>query len=1030
MAAIATVSPTSPFVPGVGGNPPAAHRHGPPSGTASADDHSGHGHTQPPPQVINDLLLQRVREAPDTLFFGYPATPKGKTDYVYHTVRDVDRYADAAARAYLAAGLIPEHPSPHRADVVALLAPSTVDYVINTFALSRLGFAVLFLSHRLAGDAVHSLLRATACTKLVVAPQYEARAAQMLQQPDDDDDDDGGGTDRSPCATVSVFRLVEFAAYAAAAAAAAASENDADPVRPLLVTAATTITTNHVALIIHSSGSTGLPKPIFQTHASCLANYADGIPYRAFITLPLFHNHGISTLFRALCAGKTAALYNASLPLAGSTLVDALQAVAPESLHCVPYALKLLAEDPRGIDALRRLQLVLFGGSGCPDELGDRLVAAGVYLAGHYGATEMGQLMTSFRDPATDTDWAYMRPVPAARPYVRMVPRGAGTYECVVLDGLPSKVQSNCDDPPHSFATRDLFTAHPTRPDAWKYLGRLDDRVTLVTGEKVLPVPYEHRIRQHPLVRECVVVGVGRAVPGLVVVPSAAPTTTTALLDALQPTLDAANAHAEAFGRITREMVCVLDPDTAYPTTDKGTVIRAAFYRQFADVIDQMYARLEAPELANADGTDGDGGNTGTKRLDLDEAGLETYLLALFAATLGVSPQQLQADTDLFGAGVDSLQAITARTKIMREIDLGGHVPGQNVVFEFPSVRQLVRHLVALRSGDAAAAAATAGDELKAMRALIAQYSDFSAFPTTTRDADLCPPGGRETVVLTGATGSLGAHLLHQLVREPHVDRVYCLVRVASSSSSSSSPEAAAETRVRAALADRGLPPLDAAAWAKITCLPADLSQDTLGLADDIVGDTERGIWNLTEALPLMFHSALTTGALPALDETPSWMPVDEMARAVLELAGLVPSNRAGTVAADAGDRQLVYHVQNRCLFRWTADLLPALRAAGLRFETVPQRAWVARLRASDPDPRRNPAIKLLGFFAGKYDNDQPGRAGLVFATRRTAAASPTVAAGFDVVGSGLVAKMVAWWQTQWAAAAEGTPKTASKTEQ
>lgn len=141
-----------------------------------------------------------------------------------------------------------------------------------------------------------------------------------------------------------------------------------------------------VSFIIHSSGSTGLPKPIFQTHASCLSNYSSGIPYRAFLTLPLFHNHGISTLFRALVAGKKIAMYNASLPLSGSTLTAAMEAVQPESLHCVPYALKLMAETDRGIEVLRRCKLVLFGGSSCPDDLGDKLVDAGVYLVGHYGA--------------------------------------------------------------------------------------------------------------------------------------------------------------------------------------------------------------------------------------------------------------------------------------------------------------------------------------------------------------------------------------------------------------------------------------------------------------------------------------------------------------------------------------------------------------------------------------------------------------------------------------------------------------------
>jgi long-subunit acyl-CoA synthetase (AMP-forming) len=39
--------------------------------------------------------------------------------------------------------------------------------------------------------------------------------------------------------------------------------------------------------------------------------------------------------------------------------------------------------------------------------------------------------------------------------------------------------------------------------------------VTLANGEKLLPLPLEGRIRQHPLVKEAVAFGVGKDVPGL-----------------------------------------------------------------------------------------------------------------------------------------------------------------------------------------------------------------------------------------------------------------------------------------------------------------------------------------------------------------------------------------------------------------------------------------------------------------------------------------------------------------------------------
>jgi hypothetical protein len=152
--------------------------------------------------------------------------------------------------------------------------------------------------------------------------------------------------------------------------------------------------------------------------------------------------------------------------------------------------------------------------------------------------------------------------------------------------------------------------------------------------------------------------------------------------------------------------------------------------------------------------------------------------------------------------------------------------------------------------------------------------------------------------------------------------------------------------------------------------------------------------------------------------QKPSWMPVDEMARAVIELSDLSASDKHDTPvslpATTDNNPDLVYQVQNRLTFDWTADLLPALHRAGLEFQTVPQREWVRLLRESDPDPVKNPTVKLLDFFAEKYDNDRPGRSGLVFETRKTEGKSGAMRDGFDVVGSGLVERMVGWWRTQW----------------
>lgn len=107
---------------------------------------------------------------------------------------------------------------------------------------------------------------------------------------------------------------------------------------------------------------------------------------KAFITLPLYHNHGICNFFRAIYCGKSIHMYNADLPLTSGHLIAIFEKFHFEIFYGVPYALKLLSETDKGIDHLRQLKIVMYGGSACPDELGNLLVDHGVNLVSHYGA--------------------------------------------------------------------------------------------------------------------------------------------------------------------------------------------------------------------------------------------------------------------------------------------------------------------------------------------------------------------------------------------------------------------------------------------------------------------------------------------------------------------------------------------------------------------------------------------------------------------------------------------------------------------
>lgn len=320
--------------------------------------------------------------------------------------------------------------------------------------------------------------------------------------------------------------------------------------------------------------------------------------------------------------------------------------------------------------------------------------------------------MTSFR-PAGDKAWNYVREHPKLSPFLKWVPRGNNLYECCVMDGWPSKLQSNQAD--GSYATKDLFEPHPTIPGAWKYIARLDDTLVLVNGEKFSPVQIEGRIRSDHLVDEAVVFGAGRPFLGLLVVPSESTRAMAreVILEKLWPAVEEANREADAFARISKNMVKVLEHDTPFPRTDKGSVIRQAFYKAFAAVIDEAY---DSADISSSDPT---------------VMGLEEIRAFLRDVTPRVLHKQIgvQDETDFFSLGMDSLQALQLRSAILQNVDVAGKKLGLNIVFDYPSIEKLSNFLFSLRSGTAVASVPVE----EQMASLVGKYATFA--PRTTRRA-------------------------------------------------------------------------------------------------------------------------------------------------------------------------------------------------------------------------------------------------------------------------------------------------------
>ena len=448
------------------------------------------------------------------------------------------------------------------------------------------------------------------------------------------------------------------------------------------------------------------------------------------------------------------------------------------TIFAVPYALKLIADTAGGTEALTRLQLVLAAGSACPDELGQTLSDAGVHIVCHYGSTEMGHMMTSAR-AEDDKDWNYLRVAPRGQPFLRFEEVESGLYELVVLDGWPAKVMANRDD--GSYGTNDLFAKHPTKENRWKYIGRRDDTLTLITGEKINPLAMEGRIRQSKLVSDVVVFGERRTHLGMFIIPSevARELPFDDLMRGIHENLTAMNREAPDYARIDADMITLLPIDVEVKRTLKSTIVRAAFYYQFKDQIEDMYAAF-------------DNGKNGAEKLRLGRRETMDFLTGEIAA-LGCDVSKLDESTDLFNIGLNSLQAIQIRGKIARNLDTGDRKVPQNVVFEYPSIGKLADFITG--------ASVNGHIVTDVMQAMIEKYSELQ--PQKVVGAN-----PRDAVLLTGVTGSLGSHILNSLLEMSNYT-IYCLVRADSVS--------AAKDRVKVSSN-------------RVIALPCDLSDRHLGL--------------------------------------------------------------------------------------------------------------------------------------------------------------------------------------------------------
>ncbi|MFI1914032.1 AMP-dependent synthetase/ligase [Nocardia sp. NPDC020380] len=315
----------------------------------------------------------------------------------------------------------------------------------------------------------------------------------------------------------------------------------AGPLRADLGERVAQVTVDDLAMIVYTSGTTGLSKGCTITHRNMYVSAANTVRQTGTLfdgttalALPLSHVFGQTMLFACLFGGARTHLLP-GIP----DLVPALARLRPTFLALIPYALEKIRKHCRSLlseDAEReavvsglllltggeaavpedhpvaaalggRLRYVISGGASLDDSTAGFYAAFGTVILNCYGLTEAATAVT-VSAPETNRVGTVGKPIP-------------GTAVAIASDG--EVLVSGPHVSPGYWGAAEA--QRPVDEAGWLHtgdVGELDDGYLRITGRKkeilvtsggknVAPAPLEDRVRLHPLVSNCMVVGEGQA---------------------------------------------------------------------------------------------------------------------------------------------------------------------------------------------------------------------------------------------------------------------------------------------------------------------------------------------------------------------------------------------------------------------------------------------------------------------------------------------------------------------------------------
>ncbi|KAL7939402.1 hypothetical protein V8C35DRAFT_326453 [Trichoderma chlorosporum] len=663
---------------------------------------------------------------------------------------------------------------------IALYVESDVGLLIHLCALQILDIPLLLISARLSPGSVAHLLEKTGSKNVLVSKRTRNLLAGQLDD---------------------CFNMINVMPYTMFLDLGTRDCSADDNYKKLL-----TQRKSHGSersLILHSSGTTGFPKPIYLTkryllqYASCHEFPDDEVTdWVNLSTLPLYHGFGFLAPCLSLSVGMTCVFPPSSIISAGRSTLDLLNAFSCRSLMTVPSIVGDLMTQDGVFERLASLEFLAVGGGAMSPDQGLRLKEQNVNLLNHYGVTEIGAIAPIFR-PGPDYNWRYLR----LRSDLGLELHSIPSSSHFKLVGYPIGWGER-------FEVQDELEKNPDTVGDYlevRILGRTDDVIVLKTGEKIMPQQLESELMAFPVIKTAICIGEGQFEVVVLVEPASYPIDEAEFIDKVWGIVSSKNTSLDRHAKVSSKKAIIVKPvDKMIPRTDKGSVSRRQVREVFSDEILAAYAAIEIDLPVQ----------------NLDWTNLESSVRALVKGIF----QDFESgpDEDFFEAGMDSLQAVrlarqlnvslqkskTLQVASNRHWQSGGEVSAE-IVYRHPTISALAEFVKAQRNNfNGEIETSSSEDNTARVKALSERFianlygeEEAGYYKATKR-----------VVLLTGATGNLGSHMLSQLVQNTSVSKVVCLYR--------QTKDDIPLNRIRLSVSACGVL-LDESCWAKIELVEA-----------------------------------------------------------------------------------------------------------------------------------------------------------------------------------------------------------------